>query len=319
MDDILKDKFIGALMGTFVGDALGMAVEGWTALDIEDNFGELREMQPARLDAGSYTDDTQLMIGIAESLTNIGRIDGADIARHFVENFEPHRGYGFGAIKCLRLLASGMPWESVSAQVMPGGSYGNGAAMRIAPVGVFFYDDAAALRDAAHEASMPTHSHPLALNGGAVQAYAVALATSADPGSGIDPVSFIEKLKGMYSPGGEPLFDKLEMIPSLIYSNPPVDEIVDKLGNDVLIHNSVPAAIYSFLSHPSSAEDAVVAAVGLGGDTDTIGAMTGAIAGACHGYSAFPARWTVVLENGPKGKDYVIQLAEKLHELKTEK
>ena len=48
--DTLKDKFIGALMGTFVGDALGMAVEGWTAMDIEDNYGELREMQPARLD-----------------------------------------------------------------------------------------------------------------------------------------------------------------------------------------------------------------------------------------------------------------------------
>ena len=79
----------------------------------------------------------------------------------------------------------------------------------------------------------------------------------------------------------------------------------ERLGSSIEAHESVPAALYSFLRHPESFENAVEFAVRLGDDTDTVGAMTGAIAGAFHGYRAIPAKWLRPLENGAKGRDYL--------------
>jgi poly(ADP-ribose) glycohydrolase ARH3 len=98
----------------------------------------------------------------------------------------------------------------------------------------------------------------------------------------------------------------------LLPIRPPGKTVVEVLGNGIEAHESVPAAIYSFLAHPDSFEEAVVFAVRLGGDADTIGAMTGAIVGAYHGASAIPERWLAALENGPKGRDYVRDLADRL-------
>jgi poly(ADP-ribose) glycohydrolase ARH3 len=76
----------------------------------------------------------------------------------------------------------------------------------------------------------------------------------------------------------------------------------------------VPTALYCFLSHAESFEDAVAYAVSLGGDTDSIAAMTGAIAGAYHGSRAIPERWRSTLEEGAKGARYVEKLADRLLE-----
>ena len=85
------------------------------------------------------------------------------------------------------------------------------------------------------------------------------------------------------------------------------------LGNGIEAFNSVPAAIYSFLTHAASFEEAVVYAISLGGDTDTIGAMCGAISGAYLGVDAIPERWRAKLEN----REYLEGLAEGLWRLKT--
>ncbi|MFW6078979.1 MAG: ADP-ribosylglycohydrolase family protein, partial [Gemmatimonadota bacterium] len=87
------------------------------------------------------------------------------------------------------------------------------------------------------------------------------------------------------------------------------------LGTGGRASRSVPAALWAFLSRPHDAEAAVVRAVGLGGDTDTIGAMTGALAGAYHGARAFPARWLDALEAGEHGRAYAERLAERLLEV----
>jgi poly(ADP-ribose) glycohydrolase ARH3 len=75
----------------------------------------------------------------------------------------------------------------------------------------------------------------------------------------------------------------------------------------------VPTAIYSFLSHPSSFEEAVIYAISLAGDTDTIGAMTGAISGAYLGIEAIPSKWQERLEN----REYITELANRLWRIKT--
>jgi poly(ADP-ribose) glycohydrolase ARH3 len=86
------------------------------------------------------------------------------------------------------------------------------------------------------------------------------------------------------------------------------------LGTDISAPLSVPTAIYAFLSHPDSFANAVLYAVKLGGDTDTIGAMCGAISGAYHGIEAIPPRWLNALENGMYGRDYALDLAGQLAE-----
>jgi poly(ADP-ribose) glycohydrolase ARH3 len=91
--------------------------------------------------------------------------------------------------------------------------------------------------------------------------------------------------------------------------------VVSILGNSSIAFESVPLSIYSFLKYSQSFEEAVIYAVNLGGDTDSIAAMTGAISGACHGIRKIPERWLAKLENGLKGKDYIYQLGEKLWEI----
>lgn len=89
-------------------------------------------------------------------------------------------------------------------------------------------------------------------------------------------------------------------------------EAAQRLGTSGRAAHSVPAALWSFLSREDDPEEAIVRAVNLGGDSDTIGAMTGALAGAFHGAAALPRRWLGELENGEKGRDYVVSLADRL-------
>lgn len=316
MSSVSLDKLTGALLGTFVGDALGMPVEGWPAELIARSYGEVRAMLPARLGPGTYTDDTEMMIGVAESLLNCGGFNGADMARTFINNLNPHRGYGPGAIRVLDMIKLGMSWETASGMTFPGGSYGNGAPMRIAPVACLYYGQPGELRRMATESAHITHAHHLAKEGAALQARAIALALTSDPAKTLDSIKFLNQLKVFLAPEAAEYHHKLEQVARLLHDDlSRHDDIIRELGNGVAAINSVCTAIYAFLSRSSSFEEAVVLAVGLGGDTDTIGAMAGAISGAYHGQQGIPKRWLNQLEDGEKGKTYVMTLAQRLFDL----
>jgi poly(ADP-ribose) glycohydrolase ARH3 len=183
----------------------------------------------------------------------------------------------------------------------------------VAPVGVFYHHDLAQLRKAAEDSASITHEHQLGKEGAALQACAVALATRATPGK-LDPADLLNELKAFARPDCEPFVERLNAMSGLLRSNPLINEVVACLGHDVRSFTAVPAAIHAFLSHPESFREAVTYAVLLGGDTDTIGAMTGAIAGAYHGLQGIPGEWLDPLENTGKGRDYVLRLAFGLHE-----
>ncbi|HVM60960.1 MAG TPA: ADP-ribosylglycohydrolase family protein [Verrucomicrobiae bacterium] len=333
-----KSKFAGALLGTFVGDALGMPVEGWSAERIAFMLGSLDEMKsaapwlrfysalyglltdpknvlgPVRLGRGTYTDDTQMMIGVAESLAACGGFDGADMARRFVENFDPRRGYGPGAKKAIYGLREGIAWDRVGDLLFGGsGSYGNGGAMRVAPIGIFYHDDPNELRRVAELSASITHTHPLGKEGASLQAFAVACAFRHDGTHGFSPAEFLNGLRAFARTDPDAFPRRLTTVDELLHAQPTVAEVADALGNDITAQGSVATALYAFLSHSHSFKEAVAYAVSLGGDTDTIGAMTGAIAGAFHGVEAIPSDWLEALEAGPKGRDYVGQLAEALY------
>src|SRR6266480_2550329 len=86
------DRARGALLGTFVGDALGMPFEGVEHERIPPDV----EMLAARRGRGTYTDDTQMMIALAESLIERGWIDAEQLAQAFLQAYDPDRGYGGG-------------------------------------------------------------------------------------------------------------------------------------------------------------------------------------------------------------------------------
>ncbi len=302
----LKSKFTGALIGTAVGDALGAPVEGWSMEQVRSVYGERKRW---KMSYGRYTDDTELMIGVAESLIRNKGFNGADMARTFVRNYDAKRGYGPGSAGALKRIKEGESWDEASKKLFGGeGSYGNGAAMRIAPIGLFYYDNADALREIAYKSSQITHSHDLGKEGAALQAFAVALAVRGQK------ESMLSELKEFTQ--NDVYKEKLRRVEALLDKGAtPKKEIIAKLGNGMAAFDSVPTAIYSFLRFDSF-EDSVIYAVSLGGDTDTIGAMTGAISGAYYGKGGIPNEWIEQLEDGEKGRSYIKRLAEELYRSK---
>jgi len=338
--EVLKSKFVGAMLGTFVGDTLGMPYEGLPFLRPRTQAKAQMDLRAAPawvrgtaaiyglalnprggvshfpLGRGTYTDDTEMMIGVAESLVARGGFDGEDMARRFAENFDPRRGYGPGSIRVLQALRSGVELqESAKRAFGEVGSFGNGGAMRVAPVGLLYWDKPVLLRQIAEASATITHVHKAGKEGAVLQAAAIAAAVKRLPNMLTSADDFIQEVQQSIESLSPEFSARLAAITTLLHRRPKKKEVVDQLGNDVTAVGSVPTAIFAFLHNQHSFAEAVTYAVSLGGDTDTIGAMTGAIAGAFHGMSAIPSRWIELLENGAKGREYVGKLAARLLEL----
>jgi poly(ADP-ribose) glycohydrolase ARH3 len=304
MDEVvLRGKFLGALVGTAVGDAVGSGFEGRPAAEVE-----AIEWAADRREILAYTDDTHMMIGMAESLVQKEGFDGEHMAHVFIRNYEiePWRGYGPGPPSIFRMIRAGEAWDKAAEKLYHGGSYGNGSAMRIAPLAVFYHNDLTMLREVAYRSSQITHSHVLGKEGAALQAYAVALAVGLEPGKAFESQEFLGRLGELVQ--HETYKKKLESA-TMLLGEADKAKAVAELGNGVEAFNSVPTAIYSFLSHSDSFEDVVLFVVSLGGDTDTIAAMAGAIAGAYLGVDAVPNKWRLKLEN----RLYIEELAAVLY------
>lgn len=309
--DQLRDSFRGALLGAFVGDALGAPVEGLTAARIRRERGVVRDMLEGRRGSGTYTDDTQMMIAVAEWLVLAGGEDPRLLADRLVAAYDPGRGYGRGTTNVIRQLRAGVPWEVAAEGVFPRGSFGNGAAGRVAPCALLLHHDREALDRLAETSAQVTHAHPLGVAGTILQARQIAAALAL-PGEPVDPITFVVALR---SSAPSPEFrQKLRAVEECLERSTPDDVIHDRLGSNSTALGSVPTALYCFLAHAESFEEAVVRAANLGGDTDSIAAMTGAIAGARHGASAIPERWRRALERGEKGAAHVESLADRLLE-----
>jgi poly(ADP-ribose) glycohydrolase ARH3 len=93
-----EDRCTGCLLGTACGDILGAAVEGWSAAEIRERFGEIRDFLPSSRGFGCYTDDTQMTVALAASLVERGRVDAAHVSAKYAEFYQRWRGYGGAAI-----------------------------------------------------------------------------------------------------------------------------------------------------------------------------------------------------------------------------
>ncbi|MCD6529753.1 ADP-ribosylglycohydrolase family protein [Candidatus Bathyarchaeota archaeon] len=303
----LRSKFLGGMVGAAIGDAVGSFFEGKWRVTLEDVSARILEEPILR-----YTDDTQMTIGVAESIVRNARLEPDDLIKTFIENFEPSRRYGWGTIKVLRRVEGGDSWREASREAFGGeGSFGNGAAMRVSPIGLFYYDDREGLITAAKLSSLVTHSHPLGVEGAVIQAYSVATAVKSDPREDFEWKTLLDDLTGRIAET-EVFRSKLQAVRELLVKEADEDEVVSKLGNGVEAFNSVPTALYVFLKKPKDFKAAVLNGVCLGGDTDTIASMVGALSGSYLGFQAIPDEWFRRLEDG----EYIRRLAERLWETK---
>jgi len=298
-----RKKFLGSLVGAALGDAIGASREGHRIAAEREIRNMVRISHTLR-----YTDDTHMTIGVAESLVENRGFNGAHMAQRFADNYfqEPWRGYGPGPPRVFRFLRSGEAWDKAAGYVYPGGSFGNGAAMRAAPIGLFFWNKPAELKKVAYQASLITHSHPLGMEGAALQAMAVALAVAENSDESLDPQSFISRLLDFTT---EDIYRaKIAKLRLLLERPDDRQTVVQELGHGIEAFNSVPTAIFAFLAHTQDFVSAVIYAVNLGGDTDTIASMAGAISGAYLGIEAILTEWQEQLEN----RDYILNLADRL-------
>lgn len=297
--DFLLSRFRGCLIGLAIGDALGAPFEGSSITSTSQVKASAKKMSLLR-----YTDDTHMAIGITESLICCREFSGAAMAERFINNFErePWRGYGPGPPRIFKKIRSGVPWDQAAFDIYPGGSYGNGSAMRVAPLALFFYQNREQLISAARLQSLITHAHTLGIEGAVLQALAVALVTT--DASNLSARDILILLKTQATE--EIYLRKLTETETLLNTASAEEkDIVTLLGNGIEAFNSVPTAIYCALRHPNSYKKTVLEAVSLGGDADTIACMAGAISGAWLGIDSIPQEWIVKLEN----RDYLEELA----------
>jgi poly(ADP-ribose) glycohydrolase ARH3 len=306
------DRCIGCLLGTACGDSLGAAVEGQPADTIRGHHGELRDFQDTIRGFGCYTDDTEMTLALATSLVEKGIAAPDDISLKYAEFYEPRRGYGAAAHRVMGALLNGADYRKTGRMQFPDGSFGNGGAMRIAPVGLAYRhaaDDV--LRQAVEAALLCTHVHPEAIDGAFIQAKAVAMLATTSPG-GLDRRRLVETLTGQSKTFV--VKRKLEILLEL-GEDVSDDDVIYTVGNGIRTSEAVAASLWAFLRYGDRPEDCLVRAVNFGGDTDTIGAMVGAQVGSLYGSKWIPSRWISNIENKRHGRDHMVGLARELARL----
>lgn len=297
-------KFRGGMIGSALGDAIG---------ELAFKYPVLATLQSrlSKTDLYRYTDDTAMAIRLAESIINVGVIDEKHLGNIFAANYvkEPWRGYAWGPPYIFETVQiTGNTYTDTARTLFNGtGSFGNGAAMRIAHLGLFFCNSSDIYEQACRSASV-THTHPLAMDGAAVLAYAIAKVVNIDPKEEFSRINFINSLINFSKE--TVIQDKLVTVKKLLIKRCSSQEAAERLGQGVAIHESMPFAVYSFLNHLESFKDCLYCAILNGGDRDTLGAMACSISGAYLGIEAVPVSWQEKLEN----RKYIEFLALKLLE-----
>jgi len=298
-------KYIGCMLGSALGDAIGELAFQYPAWDRLNR--EISERAVLR-----YTDDTAMAIGLAESIIHVGGIDQQHLGDTFRLNFErePWRGYASGPPTIFfRVSQYRMSYVESAKELFGGsGSLGNGAAMRVAPIGLFYNHSEEDLYEHAARSASVTHAHPVGMDGAALQARAVALAVKLNPAALFPADDFIQKLVEFAR--SEEMRDKLKLMRVLLSRDLGPVEAASRLGKSVAVHESLPFALYSFIRNPESFNECLKCAVLHGGDRDTLGAMACAVSGAYLGENAIPEIWKGKLENRDLIEGLARQLAE---------
>ncbi|WP_411145074.1 ADP-ribosylglycohydrolase family protein [Streptomyces sp. x-80] len=275
------ERALASLRGLSVGDALG------SRFFVPAHVPSLksRELPPA---PWQWTDDTEMACSVLAVLSTHGRIDQDSLARSFAEHHDADRGYGPAVNRMLRLIREGGDWHELASGLFNGrGSWGNGAAMRIAPLGAWYADDPEQATHQAEISAYVTHQHREAVVG--AMAVAAAAALVASPGRDIGPEELLDGV--------------LELIPRsavqaglrrardmLDYADSGTVAAVLGCGRRTSAHDTVPFTLWAAARHLGDYEQAFWTTAQVGGDVDTTCAIVGGIVAAGSGGTP-PRAW----------------------------
>jgi ADP-ribosylglycohydrolase len=276
-----------SLEGLSIGDAFGQNM--FVPLPILAHFLESRRLPAA---PWYFTDDTNMALSIFSSLRKFAGIDQDRLARSFADHYDRSRGYGMAMRSLLPALRQGAAWRELAPSLYGRqGSYGNGAAMRVSPVGAYFADDLDAAAEHARRSALVTHTHPEATAGAVAVAVAAALAwrlreTTPRPSR----AKFLSQIMPLVPPGKvrEGIARALDLPPGT-----PVENAVAVLGNGsrVMARDTVPFTLWCAGEHLGRYENAIWLAASGQGDVDTTCAIVGGIVVMSTGVDGIPAAW----------------------------
>ena len=297
-NEIMRDKFRGTLLGLAVGDALGAPVEFMTPRTIMQKLGiigPLKDMVGGgwlNLKPGEYTDDTDMMLCIAESLAENEVYNPDDIARRFVDWYRSDpKDIGGTTRGALARIGNGIPWQRAGDPDSPA----NGSVMRCAPIGLFFAFDESKLMQASIETSSITHASVEAtMSCFLINLMIAKLVKGEDKQKAFEHSLETVREEATYV---EIFFDSERV---------PID--ISRGLASVAVRLATSGLLSAF-----SLEESIVRVVNLGGDADTNGAVTGALAGAYWGASAIPEIWSSLLN--PCSAQQIMDLADKIFNL----
>ncbi|TLD71230.1 ADP-ribosylglycohydrolase family protein [Phragmitibacter flavus] len=287
------------MWGSVVGDALGVPVEFLTREEISANpVSGMRGYGTHQQPAGTWSDDTSLMICTVESLLGSNTLNTRDMATRFRRwllegHWTPYGevfDLGIATRQALARFCAGKPPERCGGREEF--DNGNGSLMRVLPACLWFHTAHISTQlEAIHRVSSITHAHPRALIAcGFFTLMVRALFAGKPPAEALQDAwqqaksyyTVLEEFAGEWSH-----FARLD---PATFAQIPQSEI---RGSGYCVH-TLEASIWCLL-HGSSFEDTLLQAVNLGEDTDTTGSVTGALAGLHYGYAAIPPAWLELL------------------------
>lgn len=238
-----------------------------------------------------YTDDTQMALSIVETLQRFGRIDQDFLAASFGKRFERQRGYGTAMYKLLPVI-NAKNWKTLSTQLFHGqGSYGNGGAMRVAPLGAYFADDLNKVIENAQLSAEVTHAHSEGIAGAIAVAVSAALAWQNRENETLpSPKTFLEQIASFTPPSI--VRDKILLASSLSLGNT-IWDIIKDLGNGsgISAQDTVPFAVWCAAQHLNNYPEALWLTASGFGDMDTNCAIVGGIVATYTGVEGIPEEW----------------------------
>ena len=236
-------------------------------------------------------------------LADTGTIDRDALAAAFAARYDPARRYGAGAVELLELIRAGTPWPVAAASAFDGqGSCGNGAAMRVGPLGAWFADSTTRAAAQARASAEVTHAHPEGIAGAVAVAVAAALAARARlDGDRPAPARLLAAVAAALDPAAE-VHRRVRRAVGLLGRALP--EAVEVLGNGsrVTAQDTVAFTLWVAATHLDDYPAAIRACVEAGGDVDTTAAIVGAIVAAHTGVGTpggVPDGWLAAREPLP--------------------
>lgn len=312
----MEEKFVGTLLGAAIGDSLGMTVEELPVDEVILHYGDkvkdLVDPHPSSpsnfLKAGENTSEFDIVMLVAKSIAEKGRIDIQDIIYRYVEWEEKEELHNYidpYFLIAIHNLKNGIEIDRSSSSIE--------GALPAIPVGMFHYKNPILAVEGSKAIVMLTHRNEIVLDTASVIAVAIGELIQGRFYLPEETEYFIKLLETFVKK--EETKSYLRKVLNLIKEDASYEKAINELGNGNFALEALSQALFIFLKTPENVEEAIINASNCygyyGGDTDSIALLTGAFVGAYNGNEDFPERWI----NNLKRYNEIVEVARKLEKV----